>query len=196
MQPTTVSTSSILSTIDPLGWPEAIVNRRAVFVHLRVGDDFRRIADMRAVDFAQLGCIGFLLLAGLRTGRRRDLSMKSSKLVSWRRPYWRRNSLKRGTPCSRSRIISSAAISICCVGLSSRGSLMFCMKLRDDCAASAVPAAAGPCSGPSWRARRAHGVGGLAFEGVDHRQPSATIWLGSLSIGGYSIRSGIRACSR
>ena len=43
--------------------------------------------------------------------------MKSSKLVSVVRPYCRRNSLKRGTPCSRSRMRSSAGTSICFVGL-------------------------------------------------------------------------------
>ena len=41
--------------------------------------------------------------------------MKSSKLVSCRRPYCRRSSLNRGMPRSRSRMMSRAATSICCV---------------------------------------------------------------------------------
>ena len=69
--------------------------------------------------------------------------MKSSKLVSWRSPYCRRNSLKRGTPRSRSRMRSSAATSILPSGC--RGAAIEVLQeLRMIAAASAGRAAGGP----------------------------------------------------
>ena len=64
--------------------------------------------------------------------------MKSSKPASCFRPYWRRNSLKRGTPRSRSRMMSSAATSMVRVGVARRSpSARFCRNCGWFCSVSA-----------------------------------------------------------
>ena len=104
-----------------------------------------RIAPMLAVDLAQqFHQLALLALAPASPFGRR-VSMKSSKLVSWRSPYCRRNSLKRGTPRSRSRIRSSAGTSICLVGLLQPVHLAGSAGTADGFAAPARRAAGGPC---------------------------------------------------
>ena len=131
---------------------EAVVDRRAVGVALRLGDDLGRVAPVLAVDLAQRLDDALLLArrSGEPAGRR--WSMKSSKLVSWRRPYWRRNSLKRGTPCSRSRMMSSAATSILLVGRLQPRHRQVLQELRSVLQRQQRRAAGGPSRAPSWPA--------------------------------------------
>ena len=97
--------------------------------------------------------------------------MKSSKLVSCRSPYCRRNSLKRGTPRSRSRMMSSAATSTLPVALGSRGT-RGSAGIADGCAARACRRAGGPCDSAQFAmprsriARVAFGAGTVSTTGM------------------------------
>ena len=72
-QPTTVSTSSTLSTMLPFGVAQAIGDRLAVGVELRIRDHLGRIALVLPVDLAQLLHQVLLLLpSGFRQRGRRN----------------------------------------------------------------------------------------------------------------------------
>ena len=69
-------------------------------------------------------------------------------------------------------------MSICLVGVSSRGSLMFCRNCGMIVQREQAQPLAAHAEAPVRDAARAHRVGGFAFEGLDDRRPSATIWFG------------------
>ena len=85
---------------------------------------------MGAVDLAQIALTTFLLCRAQRSRLGSRWSTKSSKLVRVFRPICRRNSLNRGMPRSRSRMMSSATISSFPLGESRCGMSQVLQKQR------------------------------------------------------------------